>query len=168
MEYSLIPQRSLVFLYRSPITYFTTQLIAMYLQPLLYAFFLAIAAPILSPRQFNAVGTYTPGTFSVTASNSPFLTYNNNNSNQIQWYLQEDGNFVVYALNTSTGVRTVEWSSQTAGHDCSTNSSSCSLIFQTDGNLVLYVSGSATWSTSSSGTGAKLLFYPAYLGGTIL
>lgn len=70
--------------------------------------------------------------------------------------LQGDGNLVVYDSNGRA-----LWASNTTGHQCS--AASCSLTFQTDGNLVLRDGGAPYWNSATSGiAGAELKLSAAW------
>ena len=116
---------------------------------------LATSSPptkILSQRATSA--DFNPGTFDVTAVGTPFLVLDGG----INYYFQNDGNFVIYQGSGST--RKVLWASNTAGaSDCNTN---CNLIFQGDGNLVIYRNGKAVWNTGTQNRGAQLRFNNQY------
>ena len=50
------------------------------------------------------------------------------------------------------------FASGTGKHNCPTGSRSCELIFQTNGNLVVYISGQAVWNSKTADTGNTLSF----------
>lgn len=64
---------------------------------------------------------------------------------------QTDGNVVIYNEHV-----TPVWSANAPGQDCSAG---CQMVFQADGNLVLYKNGTAYWSINTAGNpGARLVF----------
>ena len=80
-------------------------------------------------------------------SQSPLFALDNN----VRPFMKEDGNFIIY-----DGANNVLWQSGTDGRNC--GAGNCYMIFQTDGNLVLYehdVTGdlgspvTGYWSTST-------------------
>ncbi|MCJ1333838.1 hypothetical protein MMC10_010544 [Thelotrema lepadinum] len=118
------------------------------------------------------LASYTPGTFTVPASTSPFFTASNTNA---QYYFQTDGNFVVYTVDPQSGTKTAVYSSGTAGHGCAVgDTGSCQLTFGSDGFLSIYVGGSRIWSTGSGYNyspqyaGVQLQFWGGQIGGTII
>ena len=64
-----------------------------------------------------------------------------------------DGNFVVYQGAAGTKVL---FTSNTGGHTCPAGSSQCEIVFQSDGNLVVYVNGKALFNTGTQGKGNTL------------
>ena len=110
---------------------------------------LALASPLtkLAERAPNAA--YNPGGFSVQAAGPPFLTLDND----IGFYFQTDGNFVVY--QGASVASNALFNSGTAGHACADNN--CTLVFQSDGNLVIYVNNSPVRATNTVNDGASLL-----------
>jgi hypothetical protein len=84
--------------------------------------------------------TYQAGALSIPASTSPFHVFG-----VLDFIFQSsDSNIVVYASGTP------EWYAGTPYHSCAAPNT-CLLTFQTDGNLVRYVNGVATWNTRTGG-----------------
>lgn len=76
------------------------------------------------------------------AQGAPFLTLDNN----IGFYFQTDGNFVVY--NGASVASNAVWNSASPGQSCQ-NYGSCELAFQSDGNFVAYAA-QPFWSTGTN------------------
>lgn len=112
---------------------------------------LALASPVTNLAKRSPYVQYTLSqAFTNLAKTAPFVTLDNG----ILFIMQLDGNFVVYKNGNAAAANAV-WSSNTGGHDCSSNN--CWLNWQTDGNLVVYVKGGkAAWASNTAGKGNRL------------
>ena len=111
---------------------------------------LANPVPELAKRNPASV-TYTVGSLNVQKAAPAFLSLDKN----IGFYFQGDGNFVAY-VGTPSAANAL-WSSGTSGNDCDHNP--CSLNFQSDGNLVVYINGQSKWASNTSGHTSALLVF---------
>ena len=112
---------------------------------------IALAAP--APKELSKRYTYDvqePGALNVYPSGEPFL----GEDAGIGFYFQYNGDFRVYKVVNYQNVDV--WASNTGKYNCESNN--CNLIFQTDGNLVIYVNGAAVWSTNTAKRGSQLWF----------
>ena len=112
---------------------------------------LALASPVTNLAKRTPSVQYTLSqAFTDLAQTSALVTLDNG----IGFFMQEDGNFVVYTGGGAVAANAV-WSSNTGGHDC--GSGNCWLNWQTDGNLVVYVKGGkAAWASNTAGKGSRL------------
>lgn len=112
---------------------------------------LALASPVTNLAKRTPYAQFTVSqAFTTLAKTSPFATVDNG----IGFFMQLDGNFVVYKNGGAAAVDAL-WSSNTGGHDCTTGN--CWLVWQTDGNLVVYVKGGkAAWASNTAGRGYRL------------
>ncbi|KAI1157827.1 hypothetical protein F5B18DRAFT_657266 [Nemania serpens] len=95
------------------------------------------------------------------ASGDPFLcTSQTNGPGYFCSWLQNDGNFVIYWY-PGDGTRQPAFASATDRHDCPTGANNCQLIFQGDGNLVIYINGQAKWASNTVGDIGDILYFSA-------
>ena len=92
--------------------------------------------------------TYQLGQLEVAASNTFFLTLDNNVGFGLQ---SSNSKFVVYQNGFN------EWNDN-INHDAGCSVDICKLIFQGDGNLVSYINGKAKWSSGTANRGNTLYF----------
>ena len=85
---------------------------------------------------------------------NPLIFFAATLDNGIGFYMQTDGSFVVYD-NSDTAAADAVWNSKTGKYDC--GSGNCRVVWQIDGNLVVYVhGGTVAWSSNTAGKGNRL------------
>jgi hypothetical protein len=116
-----------------------------------------MASPDAILKKRYAVELFQAGTFAYYGQPTPVVALDNNVGTYFQSY---DGNFVVYGSDTTAPPTDVLWDSGIV-HSAGCHTNNCEIVFQTDGNLVVYFSGTAAWwtGTTNSIAGEWLGFY---------
>ncbi|KAI1183775.1 hypothetical protein F5B17DRAFT_414772 [Nemania serpens] len=118
-----------------------------------------LAAP--AACQYPTSATFQLNGLNVYASSDPFVcTSQTNGPGYFCSWLQNDGNFVVYWY-PGDGTRFPAFASATDRHNCPNGANNCQLIFQGDGNLVIYINGQAKWASNTVGDIGDILYFSA-------
>ncbi|KAL9598528.1 MAG: hypothetical protein Q9219_004430 [cf. Caloplaca sp. 3 TL-2023] len=86
--------------------------------------------------------------FTAHVSGFPLIALSSNTNT----YFEDDGNLNTY---DNSGLL---WSTNLPARDCASEGTHCSIKWQSDGNLVIYVEGVAVWYSGTGGVGKILTF----------
>jgi hypothetical protein len=116
-----------------------------------------MASPDAILKKRYTAELYQAGTFNFYGQPTPVVGLDNHVGTYFQAY---DGNFVVYSSDTTAPPTGVLWDSGTV-HSAGCHTNNCEIVFQYDGNLVIYIEGTAAWWTNTFGSnpGEWLGFY---------